>query len=129
MRALLLSVLILVTAGRMTAFAAEPLTLEVLDHNDKVIETLVIPGDQIRDVDSTFAQTKEPIFQIRFGNKARKQFGEMTKRHIGKRMRLRVGDEILIAGAIIREPILGGSVQVSGISKEKADAAKKRLGH
>ena len=128
MRILIATLIVIIAGARSPALAAEALTFEVLSGEDRVLEKLVVPASQIASVESGFASSGEPVLQFRLKSDARKRFGKLTQRHIGKRVRLRVGKEVLIAGAFIREPILGGSVQVSGFSAEKTEEIKKKLG-
>ena len=128
MRRALLPLILLAVVVASPAKAAAPLTFEVIDNKDKVIERMDVPADQIADVASGFDQAGRPVLNIRLASAARIKFGEFTKAHLYKRMRVRVGDTIVTPGARIMSPILGGSLQLSGLDPKEIQAAKKGLG-
>jgi SecD/SecF fusion protein len=69
-------------------------------------------------------RTREPIIVIVLTESSRRVFGELTKLNVGKRMELRIDGRALTA-PVIREPIVGGQLQISGnlSLKETADIA------
>ena len=58
-------------------------------------------------------RTKEPIVTFRLTERSGRMFAEFTKSNIGRTVEIRI-DGKAIMRPIIREPIAGGSVQVSG---------------
>jgi preprotein translocase subunit SecD len=69
-------------------------------------------------------RTREPIIVIVLTELSRRVFGELTRLNVGKRMELRIDGRALTA-PVIREPIVGGQLQISGnlSLKETADIA------
>jgi preprotein translocase subunit SecD len=59
------------------------------------------------------ARTSEPIVILWMTPRAGRMFYEFTSKNIGRTTEIRV-DGHVVAAPVIREPILGGSVQVSG---------------
>jgi preprotein translocase subunit SecD len=58
-------------------------------------------------------RTKEPVITIRLTDRSGRMFGELTKNNVGRRTEVRIDGQVVMS-PIIREPILGGSLQVSG---------------
>ncbi len=54
-----------------------------------------------------------PALQIRFAPDAAKAFGELTVKVLGERLEVRRGEKVLMA-PYVHEPILGGSLRVTG---------------
>ena len=129
MRRVILPLILIALAFALPARAATPVTFEVIDGKGAVIARLDIPADQIAEAASGFEQSGRPVLTIRLASAASKKFGAFTKTHLYKQMRIRVGDKILTPGARIMSPILGGSIQLSGLSPADIEAAKKALGH
>jgi preprotein translocase subunit SecD len=72
-------------------------------------------------------RTNEPLISFRMSEKSTQMFGELTSRNVGKKLAIRV-DGRTISAPVIREPILGGSGQISGdLSREDAKAIADRL--
>jgi preprotein translocase subunit SecD len=59
------------------------------------------------------ARTKEPVISIRLTERSGRMFAELTKENVGRRTEVRIDGKVVMS-PIIREPILGGSLQVSG---------------
>jgi preprotein translocase subunit SecD len=77
-------------------------------------ETPVVGGEDLADAHGAFDQrTNEPIISFRFNQKGARAFGEFTKGNVGRPFAIVLDDRVLSAPAI-REPILGGSGQISG---------------
>jgi preprotein translocase subunit SecD len=70
------------------------------------------PGD-IADASPIFDQNNKPTVAFRMSAVKARKFGAMTAKHVGEKIDLVVCGKI-ISSPIIREPILGGSGQVSG---------------
>lgn len=77
-------------------------------------ETPVVQGDDLTDAQPGFDhRTNEPIISFRFNNSGARKFGNFTKENVGKPFAIVLDDKVLSA-PVIREPILGGSGQISG---------------
>jgi protein-export membrane protein SecD len=74
----------------------------------------LIQGDQLADAQPGFdQQTQEAIVQFRFNTSGATVFGQATTENVGQPFAI-VLDEDVISAPVIREPILGGSGQISG---------------
>ncbi len=74
----------------------------------------LITGDQLADAQPGFdQQTQEAIVQFRFNTSGATIFGQATTENVGQPFAI-VLDEDVISAPVIREPILGGSGQISG---------------
>ncbi len=78
------------------AFAAEPLVLAV--------KTALVLRDQT---------TGEPVLSLTLMPDSAKAFGELTAANIGRVVELRLDGKVVMA-PVVRDPILGGLVNVSG---------------
>jgi len=78
------------------AAAAEPITIELIDAQ---------PGFDER--------TKSPVINFRMSKASQTVFAQFTQQNIGRVVEVRVDGKTVMA-PVIREPILGGSGQVSG---------------
>ncbi len=78
------------------AATAEPLAVEVTDVAPILDE-----------------QTKRPMIVFKMSPASTKLFAELTTNNLGRVLELRI-DGKTVMSPVIREPILGGSVQVSG---------------
>jgi preprotein translocase subunit SecD len=77
-------------------------------------ETPVVRGDELVDAQPAFDQrTNEPIITFRFNNAGARKFGNFTKEHVNRPFAIVLDDQV-ISAPVIREPILGGSGQISG---------------
>jgi preprotein translocase subunit SecD len=77
-------------------------------------ETPVVRGDELVDAQPAFDQrTNEPIITFRFNNAGARKFGNFTKDHVNRPFAIVLDDKI-ISAPVIREPILGGTGQISG---------------
>ncbi len=77
-------------------------------------ETPVVRGDELVDAQPAFDQrTSEPIISFRFNNSGARKFGNFTKDHVGRPFAIVLDDKV-ISAPVVREPILGGSGQISG---------------
>jgi protein-export membrane protein SecD len=59
------------------------------------------------------SRTGQPAVTTRFDSVGARQFGEMTKEHVGRRFAI-VLDKQVLSAPVIQEPILGGSGQITG---------------
>ena len=58
-------------------------------------------------------RTDEPIVSFRFNSNGARRFAQVTEENVGKPFAIVLDNDVLSA-PIIREPILGGSGQISG---------------
>src|SRR5262249_18671985 len=77
-------------------------------------ETPVVRGDELVDAQPAFdSRTNEPVISFRFNNSGARKFGIFTKDHVNLPFAIVLDDKV-ISAPVIREPILGGSGQISG---------------
>ena len=57
-------------------------------------------------------RTNEPVISFRMSEASKQLFGELTQKNVGRKMAVKVDGRVLTA-PVIREPILGGSGQIS----------------
>ncbi|MEM6665301.1 MAG: protein translocase subunit SecD, partial [Pseudomonadota bacterium] len=108
--------------------ARPPVGTELLYSQDDppfpyVIETrIMVSGENLVDAQPGFdQQTSEPIVTFRFDTSGARRFGQATQQNVGRPFAI-VLDEEVISAPVIREPILGGSGQISGqFSVEEAN--------
>jgi preprotein translocase subunit SecD len=95
-----------------------PADSEILDGEGGVkylIEKRVlVSGADLTDAQPGFDQrTSEPIVSFRFNSSGARKFAEATQANVGKPFAIVLDDKV-ISAPVIREPILGGSGQISG---------------
>ena len=96
-----------------------PAESEVLyELNTKVphllLKQVVMDGGEIVDASPSFDQrTNQPIATFRFSAAGTRRFARITAENIGRPFAMVLDDEVLSV-SIIREPIVGGSGQISG---------------
>jgi preprotein translocase subunit SecD len=100
------------------AAEAHPADSEVLDGpggTKYLIEKRVlVSGADLIDAQPGFDQrTSEPVVNFRFNSAGARRFAEATQANVGKPFAI-VLDNKVIEAPVIREPILGGSGQISG---------------
>ncbi|SMH48948.1 protein translocase subunit SecDF [Mesorhizobium australicum] len=80
-----------------------------------LIETrVIVSGENLVDAQATFDQrTSEPVVSFRFDNRGATLFGQATQQNVGKLFAI-ILDNQVISAPQIREPILGGTGQISG---------------
>jgi preprotein translocase subunit SecD len=79
-----------------------------------VLRQVAMEGGEIIDAAPGFDQnTRQPIVSFRFGASGTRRFAEITRENIGRPFAIVLDNEVLSV-PIIREPILGGSGQISG---------------
>ncbi|MSP46050.1 MAG: protein translocase subunit SecD [Xanthobacteraceae bacterium] len=75
---------------------------------------VVVSGEDLTDAQPGFDQrTTEPIVSFRFNNNGARRFAQITQENVGKPFAIVLDNEV-ISAPVIREPILGGSGQISG---------------
>jgi preprotein translocase subunit SecD len=85
------------------------------DHRTYLVnKRAVLTGRDVVDAQAAFdARTSEPVVTFRFNAEGARRFGQVTQENIGKPFAIVFDNEVLSA-PIIREPILGGTGQISG---------------
>ena len=74
----------------------------------------VVEGGDLVDSQPGFDQrTNEPIVSFRFNSKGARRFGKFTQNNVGRPFAIKLDKEV-ISAPNIREPILGGTGQISG---------------
>ncbi|MFV2091945.1 MAG: protein translocase subunit SecD [Hyphomicrobiales bacterium] len=75
---------------------------------------VMVSGEDLVDAQPGFSQqTNEPIVTFRFDTSGAKRFGNVTKTNVNRPFAI-VLDNKVISAPVIREPILGGTGQISG---------------
>ncbi|HYI27266.1 MAG TPA: protein translocase subunit SecD [Bradyrhizobium sp.] len=75
---------------------------------------VVVSGEDLTDAQPGFDQRNgEPIVSFRFNNNGARRFATATQENVGKPFAIILDNEV-ISAPVIREPILGGSGQISG---------------
>jgi preprotein translocase subunit SecD len=98
---------------------ARPTESEVLDGEQSgqkylIEKRVLVSGADLVDAQPGFDQrTNEPIVQFRFNSSGARKFAEATQANVGKPFAI-VLDNKVVSAPVIREPILGGSGQISG---------------
>jgi preprotein translocase subunit SecD len=100
------------------AAQAHPSDSEILDgeKGEKYLieKRVLVSGADLVDAQPGFDQrTNEPIVSFRFNSSGARKFAEATQANVGKPFAI-VLDNKVISAPNIREPILGGSGQISG---------------
>jgi len=78
-----------------------------------VLRRVAVSGENLTDAQPSFGQSGEPVVSFRFDGIGARKFGEVTNENVGKPFAI-VLDNRVISAPVIREPILGGSGQISG---------------
>ncbi|HKS87109.1 MAG TPA: protein translocase subunit SecD [Pseudolabrys sp.] len=88
--------------------ASEPKTPYLVE------KRILVSGGDLTDAQPGFDQrTNEPIVSFRFNTSGARKFAQVTQENVGKPFAI-VLDNQVISAPVIREPILGGSGQISG---------------
>jgi len=79
-----------------------------------VYKRSVLTGRDLVDAQASFDQrTNEPVISFRFNADGARRFAQVTQENVGKPFAIVIDNEVMSA-PVIREPILGGSGQISG---------------
>jgi preprotein translocase subunit SecD len=79
-----------------------------------VEKRVLVSGGDLTDAQPGFDQrSSEPIVSFRFNTSGARKFAEVTQQNVGKPFAIVLDNEV-ISAPVIREPILGGSGQISG---------------
>lgn len=83
-----------------------------------------ISGENLAQARSGFDQHGSPAVNITFDNRGTLKFADLTRENVGKRMAI-VLDGVVYSAPVLREPILGGSAEITGsfTVKEAEDLA------
>ena len=74
----------------------------------------LVEGADLTDAQASFDQrTSEPIVNFKFNSTGARKFGRATQENVGRPFAIVLDNEV-ISAPVIREPILGGSGQISG---------------
>ena len=77
-------------------------------------ERIALSGDRLTDARASFDPiTSQPVVSFRMDNLGARQFGDITRANVGKPFAI-VLDQKVLSAPVIREPIIGGSGQISG---------------
>ncbi|PBC11934.1 protein translocase subunit SecDF [Mesorhizobium sp. WSM3859] len=75
---------------------------------------VIVSGEDLSNATPTYnSQTNEPVVSFAFNSRGATRFGQATQQNVGKPFAI-VLDNQVISAPVIREPILGGSGQISG---------------
>src|SRR5207342_1565487 len=75
---------------------------------------VVVSGEDLTDAQPGFDQRNgEPIVSFRFNNNGARRFAQVTQENVGRPFAIVLDNEV-ISAPVIREPILGGTGQISG---------------
>jgi protein-export membrane protein SecD len=79
-----------------------------------VYKRSLLTGRDLVDAQAAFDQrTNEPVISFRFNANGARRFAQVTQENVGKPFAIVLDNEVMSA-PIIREPIVGGSGQISG---------------
>jgi preprotein translocase subunit SecD len=79
-----------------------------------VQKQVLVSGEELTDAQPGFDQrTSEPIVTFRFNTAGARKFAQVTQENVGRPFSIVLDNEV-ISAPVIREPILGGSGQISG---------------
>jgi len=97
----------------------EPGTIEVPSGEDPAIvyvvdDTPLLSGEDLTDAQAAFdQQTSQPVVNFRLSTGGGRKFAEVTTQNVGRPFAIVLDDQV-ISAPVIREPIVGGSGQISG---------------
>ncbi|HBF31778.1 protein translocase subunit SecD, partial [Rhizobium sp.] len=97
-----------------------PATSDVLYGQDDasapylVEKRVIISGEDLVDAQASFnQQNNEPVVTFRFDSRGAQRFAQATQQNVGRPFAI-ILDNRVISAPVIREPIIGGSGQISG---------------
>ena len=77
-------------------------------------DRVIVSGENLVDAQPSYdQQTSEPVVSFRFDGKGAQRFGQATQQNVGRLFAI-ILDNQVISAPQIREPITGGSGQISG---------------
>ena len=102
------------TRGRVKAGYKVADDIEIENQRWAISRLPLIAGEDVVDAGPGFdQQTGEPIVSFRFNSRAGKAFGNWSLNNVGELFAIVIDNKVISAPSI-REPILGGSGQISG---------------
>jgi preprotein translocase subunit SecD len=103
------------TQGRMPPESEVLLGSKAENKQPYLIERrVIVSGEDLTDAQPGFDQRSgEPIVSFRFNTSGARRFGTVTQENVGRPFAIILDNEV-ISAPVIREPILGGSGQISG---------------
>ena len=103
-----------ITQNSEESFGTEKLKFEDGSEEAIVSKRIILSGDNLVDAKPTMdTQTNETVVSFSLDRVGAKKFGKATSNGVGKRLAI-VLDGKIISAPSIREPIIGGSGQISG---------------
>ena len=79
-----------------------------------VEKRVMVSGEDLTDAQPSFDQrTSEPVVTFRFNTSGARRFAQVTQENVGRPFAIVLDNEV-ISAPVIREPIIGGSGQISG---------------
>jgi preprotein translocase subunit SecD len=79
-----------------------------------VEKRVMVSGEDLTDAQPSFDQrTSEPVVSFRFNTSGARKFAQVTQENVNRPFAIVLDNEV-ISAPVIREPILGGSGQISG---------------
>jgi len=105
-----------ITQNAEISFGSEKLPFEDTEGEGEAIvsKRIILSGDNLVDAKPTMnSQTNETVVSFSLDRVGAKKFGKATSTGVGKRLAI-VLDGKIISAPTIREPIIGGSGQISG---------------
>lgn len=76
-------------------------------------EDAPLSGEDLVDAQTAYDQANQPVVTFRFNTSGARTFGRLTQANVNQRFAVVLDNEVLTA-PVIREPIVGGSGQISG---------------
>ena len=97
---------------------ADPADVEEMEQTEggriSVEKQVMVQGEDLTDAQPGFDQrTSEPIVSFRFNTNGARRFAQATQENVGRPFAIVLDNEV-ISAPVIREPIIGGSGQISG---------------
>ena len=103
-----------VTTNQEESFGTEKLQFEDGSGETIVSKRIILSGDNLADAKPTMNnQTNETVVSFNLDRVGAKKFGKATSSSVGRTLAI-VLDGKIISAPVIREPIVGGSGQISG---------------
>ena len=95
-------------------FGSELLSYEDSDGQLNISKRVILSGDNLTNAQPTLdRQVNQAVVSFTFDRSGSKKFGRATSNNVGKRMAI-ILDNKIISAPVIREPILGGTGQITG---------------
>ena len=103
-----------ITQNTEESFGTEKLEFEDGSENAIVSKRIILSGDNLVDAKPSMnSQTNETVVSFTLDRVGAKKFGKATSTGVGKRLAI-ILDGKIISAPSVREPIIGGSGQISG---------------